>query len=225
MTTRETGDASAVDSPRNLLSDVSFVKVGGALTILAPFVFIGALLSGVDTTANEAFDLAGHLLYVVVFVTLYQLFRDEGAVVRLAAVMGVVGMSLIALGDFFALARLELGAQIAAADAATAPALEAVRQTLSVLISDVEAVGNGLAWGIGGGLFSLAILRTERITDWLGWTGLLFAAAMLFTPFDVMFLTASTLESAVFFIGNMFGRVWLVALGISIVRLDESAVP
>lgn len=225
MTTEEVADAPAVEPSTNLISDLNFVKVGGAITILAPFVFVGALLSGIDTTANEAFDIAGHLLYLVVIVTLYQLFRDEGAAMRLAAVMGVVGMLLVVLTDFFALARLEIAAQIVAADATTTPALKAMKETISVLIVDLEAVGNGLAWGVGGGLFSLAILRTERIPHWLGWGGLLFAATMLFTPFDVMFLTGSTLESVVFFLGNMYGRLWLVVLGIFIVRLDETTVP
>lgn len=225
MTTQGAGDVSTVESSTNLISDVNFVKVGGAITIIAPFVFIGALISGVGTTSNEAFDMAGHLLYLVVMVTLYQLFRDEGAVMRLAAVMGVVGMLLIVFTDFFALVQLEITAQIAAADAASTPALEAMKETISVLIVDLEAVGNGLAWGIGGGLFSLAILQTERLPHWLGWGGLLFAAAMLFTPFDVMFLSGSTLESVVFFVGNMYGRLWLVVLGIFIVRLDENALP
>lgn len=225
MTTQEAGHAAAVESSRNLISDLNFVRMGGAVTILAPFIFVGALLSGVDTAANEAFDMAGHLLYLVVIVTLYQLFRDEGAVMRLAAVVGVAGMLLLVLTDFFALARLEIVAQIAAADAAATPALEAMKETISVLITDLEAVGNGLAWGIGGGLFSLAMLRTERIPHWLGWSGLLFAATMLFTPFDVMFLTDSTLESAVFFVGNMYGRLWLVVVGIFIIRLDANALP
>ena len=225
MTTEGTADASAVGSSTKMISDVNFVKVGGAITMVAPFLFVGALLSGVDTTANEVFDMAGHLLYLVVIVTLYQLFRDEGAAIRLAAVIGVVGMLLIVLVDFFALARLEMVAQIAAADAATAPALEAMKETISVLIVALEAVGNGLAWGIGGGLFSFAILRTDRLPHWLGWGGLLFAATMLVTPFDVMFSAGSTLESMVFFLGNMYGRLWLVVLGIFLIRLDASEVP
>lgn len=225
MTTHEVGDESTVEPSTKLLSDANFLKVGGAITALAPFFFIGALLSGVDTPSNEAFDMAGHLLYLVVIVTLYQLFRDEGAVMGLAAVLGVVGMGLIVLTDFFALARLALVAQIAAGDATTTPALDAMNDAISVLIVDLEAVGNGLAWGIGGGLFSLAILRTERLPHWLGWGGLLFAATMLATPFDVMFLSGSTLESVVFFVGNMYGRLWLVVVGIHIVRLDERTLP
>lgn len=224
MTTREAAEASAIDGSPALVEDVHFVKAGGIVAMVAPFVFIGALLSGTDL-ANNTFDLLGHLLYVVVVLVLYHLFRDSGPAVRLAAVMGVVGLLFVIVNDFLALASVELAARTAVADSATKPALEAVDGTLLVLRSQLEIVGNALAWGVGGGLFSLAIVRTERVSRWLGWTGLLFAALMVVSLFEVMFTPGGIRESMVFFVGNFYGRFWLVALGVALVRVDGASVP
>lgn len=217
-------DSTAIEQPTAVISDANFVKIAGVLTIIAPFVFIGALLSGTDL-ANNTFDALGHLLYIVVILVLYHLFRDGGPAMRLAAVLGVVGLVFITLQDFLGLAGIELAAQSAAADQATKPAIDAVAETVLVTRSHLSTVGNALTWGVGGGLFSLAIIRTERLPKWLGWGGLLFAAAMVITPFDVMFTPGGIRESVVFFIGNMYGRLWLVILGITLVRLNEESIP
>lgn len=200
------------------------MKIGGVLAIIGPFLFFGALISGTDA-ANNSLDLLGHFFYIVVILALYHLFRDGGATIRLAAVMGIVGMVLIIINDFVALADVELAAQAAAADEATQPALDAMAETTLALRSHLEAVGNALAWGVGGGIFSLAILRTERLPRWLGWGGVLFAATMLLTPIEVMFIADGIREADSFFFGNMYGRLWLVALGITLVRMDDALIP
>lgn len=207
-----------------LITNLNFMRIGGVLTIIAPFVFIGALLSGTDV-ANNTFDALGHLLYIVVILVLYHLFRDSGPTMRVAAVLGVVGLVFITLQDFLGLAAIELVAHTGATDEATAPAIEAVAETVLVTRGHLSTVGNALTWGIGGGLFSLAMIRTERLPTWLGWGGLVFAAAMLLTLLDVMLTPGGLRDSPIFFIGNMYGRLWLVVLGISLLRLGEDAVP
>lgn len=224
MTTSEATEPATLGGPSELVADVHFVRAGGIVTMIAPFVFVGALLSGGDLS-NNAFDLLGHLLYLVVVVVLYQLFRDGGPAVRLAALAGVVGLLFVIVNDFLALASVELAARTTAADAATKPALEAIDGTLLVLRSHLETVGNVLAWGVGGGLFSLAMLRTGRVSRWLGWTGLLFAVLMVASLIEVLVTPGGIRESMVFFFGNFYGRFWLVALGVAFVRMDEALVP
>lgn len=223
MTTSEVSEATTGDRPPELIADGNFVKAGGVVAMVAPFVFIGALLSGTDL-ANNTFDLLGHLLYVVVILVLYHLFRDGGATMRLAAVMGVVGLLFITLQDFLGLAGVELAAQSAAADGPTQPAIDAVSESVLVLRGHLSTVGNALAWGVGGGLFSLAMVRTNRLSKWLGWAGLLFAALMWVSLIDVMVTPGGIRESPVFFLGNFFGRFWLVALGVALVRIDAESV-
>jgi hypothetical protein len=223
MTTSDVSDATTVDGRPELVADGNFVKAGGVVSMVAPFVFVGALLSGTDL-ANNTFDALGHLMYIVVVLVLYHLFRDGGATIRLAAVMGVVGLLFITLTDFLGLAGVELAAQSAAAGTTT-PAIDAVGETVLVLRSHFSTVGNALAWGVGGGLFSLAMLRTNRVSNWLGWAGLLFAVLMWASLFDVMFTPGGIRESPVFFLGNFFGRFWLVALGVALVRIDTESIP
>lgn len=224
MTTRETSETTAARQQTSPISDVTFVKVGGLVAIVAPFVFIGALISGTEV-ANNSLDLLGHLLYFVVILVLYHLFRDGGATMRFAAVVGILGLLFITLNDFIALASVELAAQTATAGEATKPALDAVTTTGLVLRSHLEIVGNVLAWGVGGGVFSLAILRTERVSKWVGLAGVLFAVLMWASLFEVMFTTGGIRDAMVFFVGNFFGRLWLVLLGISLVRVDDSVIP
>lgn len=224
MTTRETSEATVGERSTNLVSNVNFVKVGGVVAIVAPFVFIGALVSGTDL-ANNTFDALGHLLYIVVILVLYHLFQDSGPAMRVAAVLGVVGLVFITLQDFLGLAGIALAAQPGAADEAARPAIEAIGETILVTRAHLSTVGNALTWGIGGGLFSLAIIRTERLPSWLGWGGLVFAAAMLITLLDVIFTAGGLRDSPIFFIGNMYGRLWLVVLGITLVRLNEESIP
>lgn len=224
MTTSEASHPKATERPVTFVSDANFVKVGGVVAAVAPFVFIGALISGTDV-ANNSLDLLGHILYIVVILVVYHLFRDGGAPMRFSAVMGIVGLLLIILNDFLALASLELTAQSAAAAEETKPALDAVAATLLVLRSHLEIVGNVLAWGVGGGLFSWAIVRTERVPKWVGLAGLLFAVSMWVGLFEVMFTPGGIRDAMVFFIGNFFGRFWLVVLGISLIRIDAGALP
>lgn len=217
-------DRPPAEQSLELVPEGLFLKVGGAITVIAPLVFIGALLTGTEV-ANNSLDLFGHLLYIVVILILYHIFRDGGPTIRIAAVLGVVGMLLISINDFLALASLELATQAEAADQAAQSALAAVDETLLVLRSHLEIVGNALGWGVGGGLFALAMLRTRRLPRWLAVGGLLFAALMMVSLFEVMFTQGGVRESMVFFLGNMYGRLWLVVLGISLIRLDKDAIP
>lgn len=222
--TTEPSDLADRDPPTELAPDASLLKIGGLVAMVAPFVFIGALLSGTDL-ANNTFDILGHLLYIVVVLVLYHLFRDGGLAMRFAALMGVVGLVFITLQDFFGLATVALTAQNPAADGATNSAIDAVAETLLVLRSHLSIVGNALAWGVGGGLFSLAMVRTERLSKWLGWTGVLFAILMLMSLFEVLLTPGGIRDSMVFFLGNFYGRFWLLALGVSLLRIDESSIP
>lgn len=221
---REPTEPTAHEKFTPLVSDGKFVRLGGAVAIITPFLFIGALIIGTDV-ANNTLDLFGHLLYIVVIVALYHLFRDGGAAMRLAVIMGVVGMLLVIINDFFALISVELVTEAGTADGATQSTLNTLDEVVLVLRSHLEAVGNALAWGVGGGLFSLAMLRTRRVPRWLGWGGVIFVVTMLLTPLEVMFVADGIREADLFFFGNMYGRLWLVVLGITLVRMDETLVP
>ena len=83
-------------------------------------------------------------------------------------------------------------------------------------------VGNVLSFGIGVALFALATLRTSAIPKWMGWLGLLVAVLGgwlgLLAPVSGVFQIVSTIGSVAF-------SVWMVLMGIALLRSREVDAP
>jgi hypothetical protein len=248
VTTKETADASRAEPGGSRLPAVDFVRAGGASAVLAMVVLFAGIVTHImyggsppdgmnvyltDISANPAgnvlapsLDIAAYLLLLVFMVALYQLLREGRGPMRLALVTGTFGLLLIVLSRVVSMAIVELAVNYAAADAATKPAIAAVADTAVRTKSILDLVGNLLAFGVGGALFSLAILRTSVLSRWLGWGGLVYAAMMWTTVLEVSVVDGLTArDSIVFFVAIWFGILWLVAMGVGMVRAGNQSVP
>lgn len=244
MTTREGTKTEAVQQPPTFLSTLGFVKMGGVSTIVAMVLLLGGIIThimygasppdGMDVYLTEinanpggnllstSLELSALILLLVFMIAMYQLFRDDGGIMRLAVIAGSVGLSLMMLSKFFSIAGVELAAHYVAADSATKPAIAAMTETMLGSKAVISLVGNLLAWGVGGLLFSLAIVRTTVLSRWLGYGGVIYASTMWVTTVEVAAMPGVTSrDSIVFFFGTWLGLLWLLAMGIGLVRLDD----
>lgn len=231
----------------HLITDADFVKLGGAAELVAVGLVVvslvvsvtsglpnpnpdpaamGGWLSEVNTadamyrTTSWLF-VVDHLLEIVFVVALYHLLRDAGRAMWLALVAGVLGLFSVALSGVLQIGLAELATSYVAADGparsgvlASAVALDRIRIVLNL-------VGTVLAWGVGGALFSVGILRTEVVSRWLGWLGLAFAL--------VIWLNGLRLVSDVFepliVVMLVVGLVWLPSMGLALLRVTPERVP
>lgn len=248
MTDRVSG-ASATVETLPVISDKNFVTVGGIAAIVAMVLVIGGIYTHIvpagapsppdgmevylttinsNPTANALSPLlhaSAQLLLLVFLVALYQLFRDEGGLMRLALLAGSVGILFLVFAMILSMSEVELAAQYVAADGATQSAVAVMAETLLRMKSLVDLIGNLLAWGIGGLLFSLAILRTSILSRWLGYGGLVYAGVFWITAVEVAVIPAMTArDSIIFFLGTLFGILWIIAMGVALIRSDEPSL-
>ena len=106
----------------------------------------------------------------------------------------------------------------AAAGAASQPAIEVVGRGMLTATIAIDSLAN-VFFGIGVGLFSLAILETRAVPRWLGWFGLALAVAgVLDGPahwFDPLILVEV--------VGAVLAVIWFVGMGISMLRVRVPA--
>lgn len=95
----------------------------------------------------------------------------------------------------------------------SAVALARMRVVLSL-------VGTVLAWGVGGALFSVAILRTSLLPVWVGWLGLVVAVVVWLTSLQ---LFSSTFER-VYPLMLIVGLAWFTAMGGLLLLIDPATV-
>lgn len=252
MSTMEAENKETVSGPAEsqpLTSDETFVTLGGVAAIVAMVL----LMAGIYTHAGPAgapsppdgmevyltiindnpmanilapmLNATAHLLLLVFFIGLYQLFRDESAIMRLALVAGSVGLLFLVVAMILSFSEVELAAQYVGAGSATQSGIAAMAETELRIQSFVELMGNLLAWGVGGLIFSLAILRTSILSRWLGYAGVVYAAVFWVTAVEVAAIPGLTArDSIIYFLGSLFGILWIIAMGVALVRLDESTI-
>lgn len=168
-------------------------------------------------------QLAARLLLIGFFVALDTVFRDRGPASVLAVAAGVAGVLAIGATSVLHAGVTELAGHYVAADPAARPAIAATAEATLRVIALLDLTGNLLAWGVGGAVFSVAILRTGALSRWLGWGGLLFAASMWLTAIEVTVLPAVTSrDSVVFLVGILFGIIWTAAMGVALVRYEPA---
>ena len=107
-----------------------------------------------------------------------------------------------------------------AANSATGASLEVVADTMDTIGILADLVANVLIIGIGVLLFSVAVIRTSIIPKWIGWLGVL--AAVVGGWLSLLGPAFSVIE-AISLIGFFLFLVWMVSMGISLLRLEEPA--
>ena len=198
------------------MGTISLVRVGGVCAILAVvsitmarIVFGNAWLTsrGVDTLiAGHWFDSLGLLLFMVAALGIYRALRQAGSLPLIAVVASLTGGIVLLFRGFILLGiAYELVPGIS----------DALRQT-----GWLVAGGAVLVFIIGVLLFSFAILRTSVVPKWTGWLGVITVLGFcLMALLPLVFSMATP-----WFLGGVF-LVWLVAMGVVLLRLKEPVAP
>lgn len=174
-----------------------------------------------DVAANQGVYRFGawslfvdHLLEIVFILALFQVLRRAGDTTWIAVTAGTLGLLLVSLSGL-----LQLGlAQLAAAYPGASGAEQASIVTSAVALEQIRlatnVAGTTVAWGVGGGLFVRAMLRTDVFPRWLGWVGLVFVALMWINAFQLIWPAVE----AAFMVAMPFALVWFIGMGWALIR-------
>ena len=201
------------------MGNISLVRVGGVCAILA--VVSGTMgriafgnewlkSRGVDTLiTGHWFDTLGTLLFMVAALGFYRALRQAGPLPLIAVVATLTGGIVLLIRGLILLGiAYELVPEMEITDA--------LRQTGWL----VAVVGAVLVFFIGVPLFSITILRTSVLPMWIGWLGVIAALG-----FCLMVLLPLVFSMATpWFLSRIF-LVWLVAMGVVLLRLKEPVAP
>ena len=201
------------------MGNISLVRVGGVCAILAVvsgtmarIVFGNEWLKsrGVDTLiGGHWFDTLSGLLFMVAALGFYRALRQAGPLPLIAVVATLTGNIVLLIRGLILLGiAYELVPEMEITDA--------LRQTGWL----VAVVGAVLVFIIGVLLFSFAILRTSVVPKWIGWLGVI--AALGFCLMALLPLVFSM--ATPWFLAWIF-LVWLVAMGVVLLRLKEPVAP
>ena len=237
------------------MKKVSLVKVSGLCAVLYGVIWVGAIVIAAAATPFQPADDQGQFLlqidanrtaYLVVArlqviagivglpiaLGLYQALRRWGALLWvgvLALVMGVLFFMAVSIKEMAV--AYELAPFYVEASEATRPALEVMGGTLYQAGLFVDLIGHLLIFGIGIGLFSLAVLRTSVGPQWVGWLGLFGAVvggwvSILTLPVIVGWFVVPqpyiAVAGGLMGIGMLAAFAWLVVMGVVMLRLEEA---
>lgn len=231
------------------ITDGTFVKVGGLAAVIGMMLVFAGIYTHIGpggapsppdgmevyltiindnpaaNTLSGSLQASAYLLLLVFMVTLYQLFGGGGAIMRLALIAGSFGLLFLTASRILSITEVELAAQYVATDGATRAAVAAMTETLLRMKAVLDLFGNVLAWGIGGLLFSLAIVRTSVLSKWFGYGGLVYGAAIWLASIEVVITPGvSSRDSIVFVIAVWYGILWVFVMGVALLRVDEASV-
>lgn len=232
-----------------VVTDTTFVRLGGLAAITAMVLLFAGIYThigpagapsppdGMDvylTIINDnpaanalsgGLQASAYLVLLVFLVALYRLFRGLGPVMRLALIAGTVGLVFLTASRILSITEVELAAQYVGTEGPTRAAVAAMTETLLRMKAVLDLFGNVLAWGVGGLLFSLAILRTSVLSRWLGYGGILYGAGIWLAAIEVVLTPGvSSRDSIIFVIAVWYGIVWVFVMGIALLRIDEASV-
>ena len=223
-----------------MLERVTLQKVGGVCALLTVVVAIAgfALFAATDVfDATEAVDAlpaidddkamiaASSWLFTLAPILLlgtvpglFMALRGAGDVMWIAVLASIIGglllipATIIELGVIYEVATpyVEAGPDAAADLLVLGDALF----TMSLLF---RLIGDAIFTGIGGLLFSLAILKTGFAPKWVGWLGLIAAVGHWFA----LGSASSEVLELIFLVGEVAFFLWLIAVGVVLLRKVE----
>jgi len=161
---------------------------------------------GVDTLIpGHWFDTLGGLLFMVAALGFYRVLRQAGPLPLIAVVATLTGGIFLFFHGFI---NLGIAYELV-------PDTDALSQTDSL----ASSVGTVLSF-IGVLLFSFAVLRTSLVPKWIGWLGMIAVLGFcLLVLLPLVFSMATP-----WFLSRVF-LVWLVAMGVVLLRLKEPVAP
>ncbi len=223
--------------------NISVIKAGGVFAILTAAAFvtgtvffvIAGLEEDPDKTAiwlqavyeNTAIVVAtpvawffGALFIIPASLGIFQALNSAGRVLWYALAFLLVGVTILFLVLAVAIGiMIQLPAEYAGASDAMKQNIVVMTKALTESFLLAEGVALSFMFGISGILFNIGVLRTSVIRRWIGWLGLVAGVAslgwILFSTFMIF--------QAVAGIGYILTLVWMLAIGVSLIRLQEPA--
>ena len=229
------------------MGNIRLVRVGGVCAILvAVSVIVAIIIRGVadlpglkdltDETeqwllvvnANRTaflsymwFLLLGSVLLIPAALGFYQALRVAGALLWIAVAAMFTGALLYIASNMTLIGMAyELVPGYVEASETIRPALAAMASTVGATSRVALTVASFPFLGIGLALFALAILRTSVVPRWVGWLGLV---AALLRGWPQPLRDVSEVFTSVGALGLLAFLVWLVVMGVVMLRLQEPA--
>jgi Domain of unknown function (DUF4386) len=230
------------------MNNAAIIKVGGACALLGVSAgLVGSVVGAVHGLGGQEIPLGNStdflslvqngpaylvrewlfLAYAVFAVGegvgLYYLTRPARSIALWALVAFSAGILIGIVQDATVVAFVrQFPADYRAADATTRLALEPLARMMGAMIGVQQAVANVLL-GVGGALYSVAILRTGVASRWLGLLGVMAAVASVFL--GVVTAAAPRFGELQAFAEQLFGLVvlWDLWAGIVMLRVRESS--
>ena len=198
------------------MGNISLVRVGGVCAVLA--VVSGTMgriafgnewlqSRGVDTLIpGHWFDTLAVVLIMPAALGFYRALRQAGRLPLIAVVATLTGGIFLVFHGFI---NLGIAYELV-------PGTDALSQTDRL----ATYVGAVLVFFIGVPLFSFAILRTSVVPKWIGWLGVIAALGFYLQALLPLVFSMAT----PWFLSRVF-LVWLVAMGVVLLRLKEPVAP
>ena len=195
----EAGGADARDWIADVADAGTAFDVGAWLTILGGFFGIVALIGFADA------------------------LKEAGPAVRLAPLLGAVGLTLVTISHLLPIAMAhELVPDFVDAGVAGKASISTTFDLLATSSLFLNTAGNALGWAVVIPLLGVAILKTRVVGHWIGWLALF--VGLTGGWIGLFSAVWSPLEAASFpgFIGFF---VFMASMGVSLLRRSREDVP
>lgn len=183
-------------------------------------------ISDVDSASDGFFAgawliILTTLVGIVALVGFYDALREAGAVMVLAPIVGVVGLTVVTISHLVPIAlAYEFVPAYIAADESMKASLAVTFDTLASLSQILNYAGNFLGWGVAIPLYALAILKTSVVPRWIGWLGLVVA---IFAGWLALLAPASSVIEGITFLGFIAFFAFMLSMGIALLLRQRRA--
>ncbi len=222
------------------MAKVSLQQISGVCAILTvTVVIVGfALFASTDVSdtaptvevlpaVDDDRAIVATATWLIIFATilllgtvpgLFRVLHHAGEIMWIAVLASVIGGVFLTLSTVIELAVIyELAPAYVEASPDARADLLVLGDTLFSITQWSRALGDTIFTGIGRLLFSLAILHTGFAPKWIGWLGLIGAVGHWFA----LLAPASEVFELVWFVGEIAFFLWLIALGVVLLRKSE----
>jgi hypothetical protein len=159
--------------------------------------------------------LAG-LVGIVALVGFYDVLKDAGPVMIIAPIAGAVGLTLVTASHVIPIALAQELAPTYTRENAD------VFDTFASSCLLLNYFGNVFNWAVATPLYAVAILETRVLPRWVGYLGLV---AAVFAGWLGLFSPLSSVIEGVSTIGFLAFFLFLISMGITILRRGAGSAP
>jgi hypothetical protein len=167
----------------------------------------------------------GSLFVVPVFLAFFQGFRHEvGSVLAVPVAFAILGVVFLTMGFMVDTGSMiyYFGPAVAAAESADATLIVKAGQLAQDSIEVTWAIGSFLAYGGSIVWMAILLLRSERVSRWVNWVGILgglagFVWLVRFVPVPA----PQSIGFILLFLNIIFSIVWLVGLSLVLTKSTE----